>query len=471
MLCKLKFKLVLLCFVLSLLFLGFEVKAQTLEYDLGITAGDIFFSKSVLISGQPVRIYAAIRNYGTRDVTGYALFYAGPNLIGESQIVSVRAGGYSDEVFVDWAIPEGSFNIRVDIRGQTPGDENPVNDSALSALFNPEKDTDGDGIIDKNDNCVNVSNPDQGDVDGDGIGDVCDPDDDNDGLPDGDEGRVGTNPVDPDSDDDGVLDGQDNCPLIANPGQEDKDKDGKGDACDSTNNNAPPASPAPQDQDGDGIPDSRDNCKTVANASQTDTDQDGLGDACDPDDDNDGLSDQDEKSLGTNPKNPDTDNDQVNDKEDSEPLNPNVGTAESAAAREEGDEWLDLITLEPGEIDQKGLKNVAIDFVKINSNTYLFKAGVMSIGSEDLKYEWDFGDGTKSDQKEVKYTFHRSGLYKVVLKVSDQSGNSKEVKTEIKINFFDLDHPFLFSGLLGGLLLGGAAWHVRKKRKAMLDVE
>ena len=67
-----------------------------------------------------------------------------------------------------------------------------------------------------------------------------------------------------DSDGDGVLDGQDNCPNIANPGQEDADEDGAGDVCDAfpddpdewldtdgdgTGNNADP------DDDNDGMPD------------------------------------------------------------------------------------------------------------------------------------------------------------------------------------------------------------------------
>jgi hypothetical protein len=36
-------------------------------------------------------------------------------------------------------------------------------------------DTDGDGVVDEDDNCPDVSNADQADADGDGIGDVCDP--------------------------------------------------------------------------------------------------------------------------------------------------------------------------------------------------------------------------------------------------------------------------------------------------------
>lgn len=57
-------------------------------------------------------------------------------------------------------------------------------------------DTDGDGTIDPNDNCINIKNDDQSDVDGDDIGDVCD-----------------------------------NCPTVANPTQLDTNGDGIGDAC------------------------------------------------------------------------------------------------------------------------------------------------------------------------------------------------------------------------------------------------
>jgi len=45
-------------------------------------------------------------------------------------------------------------------------------------------DTDGDGVYDLEDNCVDIQNPDQANCDGDAYGDVCDPDDDNDGVMD-----------------------------------------------------------------------------------------------------------------------------------------------------------------------------------------------------------------------------------------------------------------------------------------------
>ena len=54
-----------------------------------------------------------------------------------------------------------------------------------------------------------------------------------------------------------------------------------------------------------------------------DTDGDGVGNAVDTDDDNDGLSDQEEGSIGTNPNNPDTDSDSVGDAKDAFPTDPN----------------------------------------------------------------------------------------------------------------------------------------------------
>jgi hypothetical protein len=59
-------------------------------------------------------------------------------------------------------------------------------------------DTDGDGVCDDVDNCVNTPNPNQEDADGDGVGDACD-----------------------------------NCVNTPNPNQADSDGDGIGDACEN----------------------------------------------------------------------------------------------------------------------------------------------------------------------------------------------------------------------------------------------
>ena len=162
---------------------------------------------------------------------------------------------------ITWTAPStGTYSIKVSRVG------NNIKYGSYDLKITPPPDTDGDGVIDANDNCPTVPNPDQADADGDGKGDVCD------NCP------TVANASQTDTDGDGLGDACDNCPTVANANQADGDGDGTGDACD----NCPTVANANQaDADADGRGDVCDNCPTVANASQTDTDADGLGDACD----------------------------------------------------------------------------------------------------------------------------------------------------------------------------------------------
>ena len=182
--------------------------------DLGFrNNSDIFFSTDTLISGQTVRVYARVRNNGTSDVSGYVSFVQGTIPIGDSQVISVRAGGADEEVYVDFTIPEGSFNIRAEIKGTDPVDQNSSNDVVLSNLFTPTHDDDADGVANDSDNCSSASNANQLDTDSDGMGDACDTDDDADTLSDTLEQEMGLNPLSADTDGDGVTDPNDYAPT------------------------------------------------------------------------------------------------------------------------------------------------------------------------------------------------------------------------------------------------------------------
>ncbi len=74
-------------------------------------------------------------------------------------------------------------------------------------------DTDGDGVIDADDNCPNETNAAQGDRDKDGVGNQCDPAPDDPTVP----GGGGEPTPTTDTDRDGVPDSTDQCPTQAGP--------------------------------------------------------------------------------------------------------------------------------------------------------------------------------------------------------------------------------------------------------------
>lgn len=201
------FKLSTFCFLLSTLSVLLALDVQAASPDLSIVASSISFSAEKLYVGDEVRIYATVKNVGEVDVTGHVLFYQGSILIGQTQPVSLRAGGYADEVYVDFTVPSGSFNIRAVIQGTAPQDVNASNDVAITPLYSPLVDDDRDGVEDDDDNCISDANTDQRDTDGDSQGDVCDLDDDNDSLLDSEE--TSTDPLVADTDGDGVNDHDD----------------------------------------------------------------------------------------------------------------------------------------------------------------------------------------------------------------------------------------------------------------------
>jgi hypothetical protein len=117
----------------------------------------------------------------------------------------------------------------------TDGDGVINKDDAFPEDASESTDTDGDGVGDNADACPTDPAETQ-DSDGDGICDNSDPidnsvDADGDGVNDSQDAFPNDPNESVDSDGDGVGDNGDNCPSVANPGQENSDGVGPGDAC------------------------------------------------------------------------------------------------------------------------------------------------------------------------------------------------------------------------------------------------
>jgi sugar lactone lactonase YvrE len=146
--------------------------------------------------------------YGDRDIQldGVLTIPSGNDLNGNGVPDAMDPDIDGDGVPNDMdAFPDDPAESK-DTDGDGVGDNSDLRSHGGSAIdtVTPTPDSDGDGLLDFEDNCPNVPNPDQKDTDGDGVGDACD-----------------------------------NCPLVANPDQKDSVGDGVGDACRSCVNGDP----------------------------------------------------------------------------------------------------------------------------------------------------------------------------------------------------------------------------------------
>ncbi|MCB9647810.1 MAG: DUF4215 domain-containing protein [Deltaproteobacteria bacterium] len=207
-------------------------------------------------------------------------------------------------------------------------------------------DSDGDGLIDELE-----------DLDGDGLTngeerdlgtDPADPDSDGDGLLDGAEGGVGTDPLDADSDDDGIADGEEVVAgldgFITDPLDPDTDGDGIPDGVETSATPlasgqsgvtgapyqgtapgfTPDADPTTQtdptspDTDQGGLPDGLEDTNFNGRVDPGETDPNDPSDD-DQDPDRDGVPTAVELALGLDPRDPDSDGDGLLDGEELQP--------------------------------------------------------------------------------------------------------------------------------------------------------
>ncbi|MDH3891656.1 MAG: thrombospondin type 3 repeat-containing protein [candidate division Zixibacteria bacterium] len=206
------------------------------EFSWGPWEGDIFFFTSPYWHG----VGSDTIGFGASVMLGMGLppAYSGPALFFEFQFADTASIGGTFCIDSCYFPPNGTWMWAY---GSTVGSFPPAWGGPHCYDVVTDYDADGDGIVEPDDNCPWVFNPDQLDGDADGAGDMCD-----------------------------------NCIAHVNPDQSDLDADGLGDLCDECPEDAE------DDFDSDGICGDIDNCPHNPNPDQVDDDQNGIGDVCQP---------------------------------------------------------------------------------------------------------------------------------------------------------------------------------------------
>lgn len=183
--------------------------------DLAIAEGSLRFSRSPLIEGKKVRVYATTKNNDNDDLYGTIKFVnrTEGKQIGNDQAISAIAGK-TDDVFVDWIPNAGTFTIAAEIYPWDKSGDNKANNAVTMEVI-VLKDTDRDGVSDTLD-AFPSNGSEWRDSDHDGAGDNIEkktgadaqkPDSDGDRLNDGDEiNTYHTDPIKKDTDNDGISD-------------------------------------------------------------------------------------------------------------------------------------------------------------------------------------------------------------------------------------------------------------------------
>lgn len=125
--------------------------------DLLLPPGSLRYSSKQLVEGHSMRLYAYAGSADSEDQTGMIQFFFEGKPVGAPQPVSV-VDGRSDDVFVDIILPFGGY---VDLSARL--DQSTIKLPDVFVDYDP---------------------------DGDGVGNLKDPDDDNDGIPDQEEGKT-----------------------------------------------------------------------------------------------------------------------------------------------------------------------------------------------------------------------------------------------------------------------------------------
>ncbi|CAN5138827.1 hypothetical protein BH09MYX1_BH09MYX1_05340 [soil metagenome] len=316
----------------------------TIAGDIGIFT---YSARVGLMFGRPERYFAATKlgqefNFGA--AAGLRVIdknlVIGPEIFGSTVIISDpltgNATGFNDNATAQTAVEGllGAHYTAGPVRfgagggfGFTRGLGSPERSWMVSLEIVPpiNDDTDGDGIVDKDDACpttVGVRNDDPrkngcpSDRDGDGILDAADACIDVPGVRSSDPKMNGC-PAVRDDDKDGIPNDKDACPTVAGAPNADPAKNG-----------------CPPDRDGDGILDPVDACIDLAGVANADAKKNG----CPTDKDEDGIYDKDDACVDVkgvasakpefNGCPPDLDNDTIMNEVDACPREPGKANAD-----------------------------------------------------------------------------------------------------------------------------------------------
>ena len=161
---------------------GVEIEEYEGKYNIGYTAvGEwLKYTIDTVLPG----IYTIRVTGSSKTVGGRVIVRLGTDSLGVVNIPSTSNNNwttYKEFTINDITIPKKRLNevLQLEIT-HTRSTTNLCNIRSIeferTGFIITEEDVDGDGMPNKNDNCINIPNPDQSDSDNDGIGDACDDD-------------------------------------------------------------------------------------------------------------------------------------------------------------------------------------------------------------------------------------------------------------------------------------------------------
>lgn len=300
----------------------------------------MWLSPGEWFAGNKVKVYTVVINNNFEQLSGDLEFLANGKPIGMVVVQNVPYEG-AKQIGLEYILPAGEVLIEAKLKNVKVQEK----DGKITSLTSDQV----FGLEVSKKIVIDI------DTDNDKKGNLADTDDDNDGLLDDDEVKLGTNVLLTDSDNDSVND-----KLEIEKGTDPLKSDTDGDGLSDSEELKAGTDPKNSDSDGDGLSDKKE-ISLALNPLSRDSDGDGLNDNLEiekgtnplvQDTDGDGIKDNEEITKGLNPVLADTDRDGVKDSVDAFPLDAKESTDKNKNGRgdnfEEQENIVELGTISQG---------------------------------------------------------------------------------------------------------------------------